>query len=477
MKKLFLVAALCLGLLAPASAVVQGTQVGNANYTILNTDTVIRTTTAFSTSRTWTLPFAAGSCVGQNCKPFTNELVIIDAASAITSSNTLVLARQSGDTINGAAADLTITTAGVQIVLIPTSPNNWQAYTIGSSGGNVGPLTVTTLTADAIAGGDASLGITGLAAAQGGTVAITGGTSSTASNAGGPVTITGGTPGASGIGGAVTFAGAAGLGGAVGGAATLTAGAGQGTGDGAIAGLVGGASGAGATGAGGVSRVIGGASAATDGAGGAAQLTGGLGKGTGAGGKAQVTGGAAGATGTGGAVELTGGAATAGVGGAVTISAGASAGGTNNGAVVNLVPSAAVSTGVPGTVQVNGNSSLICATFYTQGAPAANTDTVFFVATRPLFLVSASQVHSVAAGGTSTAQITKDTSTDAPGAGTDLLSAAFNLNATANTVQTGSLIATVASKTFAAGDRLAVDFADAVQSSAGIAITACFAPL
>ena len=449
MKKLRLflqavvVAALVSWQIVPALSVVQGTQVGNANYTILSTDTVLRTTVAFSTSRTWTLPFAAASCVGQNCKPFANQLTIIDSASAITSSNTLVIARQTGDTINGAAADLTITTAGVQIVLIPTSANNWQAYTIGSSGGNVGPLTVTTLTADAIAGGDASLGVTGLAAAQGGAIVVTGGTSSTAGNVGGVVQIVGGTSGATSAGAAVSMTGA-----------------------------VGGAT----SGAGGKASVTGGAGTAGNSAGGAAELIGGAGQGSAAGGAVTITSGAGGTTGLAGAINIAVGSVASANGETVTISAGNGAGGTNAGGDVNLVPGDAVSTGIPGTVKVNGNASLMCATYVMNTTPAA-TDAVFFVATRPLILMTASQIHSVAAGGASTLQIVKDTSTNAPGAGTDLLTAAFDLNATANTVQAGSLTTTVATKTFAAGDRLSVDYADAVQASAGVVVTACFAPL
>ena len=61
-----------------------------------------------------------------------------------------------------------------------------------------------------ITGTDASLGIAGLASAQGGAVALVGGTSSTAGNAGGAVTIVGGTPGVTGVGGAVTLTGGAG---------------------------------------------------------------------------------------------------------------------------------------------------------------------------------------------------------------------------------------------------------------------------
>lgn len=63
------------------------------------------------------------------------------------------------------------------------------------------------MTASDITGSDASLAITGLGAAQGGAVPITGGTSSTAGNAGGAVSLTGGTPGATGVGGASTVAG------------------------------------------------------------------------------------------------------------------------------------------------------------------------------------------------------------------------------------------------------------------------------
>lgn len=61
-----------------------------------------------------------------------------------------------------------------------------------------------------LTGTDASLGIIGLAAAQGGAIAIVGGESSTAGNAGGAVTVTGGTPGATGVGGAASVTGGAG---------------------------------------------------------------------------------------------------------------------------------------------------------------------------------------------------------------------------------------------------------------------------
>lgn len=131
-----------------------------------------------------------------------------------------------------------------------------------------------------------------------------------------------------------------------------------------------------------------------------------------------------------------------------------------------------------GRVTVNGDSNLMCASLVIYGAPAAATDTAFYVATRPLLLISASEVHAVAAGGTSTAIITKDTGTTAPGAGTSLhASGSFNLNGTANTVQNAVITATTATKTFAAGDRLSIKFANAIQASSGITVTACFAPI
>ncbi len=120
------------------------------------------------------------------------------------------------------------------------------------------------------------------------------------------------------------------------------------------------------------------------------------------------------------------------------------------------------------------------ATYYFTGTPAA-TDTAFFVATRAYRVVAISEVHSVAAGGASVLQVTKDTSTNAPGAGTDLLTnntnGGFDLNATANTPQVGTLTATAASLELAAGDRLSVDFAQAIQSSAGVLVTVEMVPI
>lgn len=128
------------------------------------------------------------------------------------------------------------------------------------------------------------------------------------------------------------------------------------------------------------------------------------------------------------------------------------------------------------------NTGEICPTFYIVGAPATGaSDATFFIANRAYRVISARETHGVAAGGASVVQITKDTGTQAPGGGTDLLTnntnTGFDLNATANTVQVGTLTSTVASLNLAVGDRLGVDFANAIQSSSSIAITVCLAPL
>jgi len=146
----------------------------------------------------------------------------------------------------------------------------------------------------------------------------------------------------------------------------------------------------------------------------------------------------------------------------------------------------------PGFISPNGNqlnkivdiinTGEICPTFYIVGAPTTGaTDSTFFIANRAYRVISARETHGAAAGGASVIQVTKDTGTNAPGAGTDLLtnntSTGFDLNATANTVQTGTFVTTAGALNLAVGDRLGVDFANAIQSSSSIAITVCLAPL
>lgn len=135
-KKLALALGLFAALAFPAAAVVTTTSVNNAAYTILATDTVVATgSTAFTASRTWTLPSAGATCIGQGCG---NALQLIDVGRAVSVAFPLVVAPASGETINGASTSLTITGAGTRVVLIPTSGSNWLAVMDGATQPGVG---------------------------------------------------------------------------------------------------------------------------------------------------------------------------------------------------------------------------------------------------------------------------------------------------------------------------------------------------
>lgn len=111
------------------------------------------------------------------------------------------------------------------------------------------------------------------------------------------------------------------------------------------------------------------------------------------------------------------------------------------------------------------------------GAAALLVDQSFFIANRAYQVVAVKEVHTTAetTAATLRAQVTKDTGTAAPGAGADLLTnntnAGFDLKATANTVQSGTLTATAADLQLAAGDRLSADFSAAATEGAGVTIT------
>lgn len=313
------------------------------------------------------------------------------------------------------------------------------------------------VTADDITGSDSSLGIAGLAAAQGGTIALVGGTSSTSGNAGGPITLTGGTPGVTGVGGAITLTGGAG---------------GATSGNGGAVSTVGGA-GTNGNGVGGSNASTGGAGQGS-GAGGAASLIGGAGGATGAGGAITITSGAGGGTsGAAGAVNIAVGSATSANGSSVTITAGNGAGGTNAGGHVNLVPGTAVSTGIPGEFRVNGDANMI---HVTDSLSATDASRAIYVATRAMILKSVKEFHSTAST-SGTLTVEKLTGTTAAGSGTALLTGTISLAGTANTVLSGTLISTIASLTFAAGDRLGVVIAGTMTNLANCKVVCGFAPL
>ena len=101
-------------------------------------------------------------------------------------------------------------------------------------------------------------------------------------------------------------------------------------------------------------------------------------------------------------------------------------------------------------------------------------DRQFFLAHAACQVVAAYEIHAVAGNdaGAVNLQLVKDTGTNAPGAGTDLLTnntnAGFDLKGTAQTMQTGTLTGTTASLQLAAGNRLSADFAGTVTTLSGL---------
>jgi len=114
---------------------------------------------------------------------------------------------------------------------------------------------------------------------------------------------------------------------------------------------------------------------------------------------------------------------------------------------------------------------------------ADQVDQAFFIADRAYQVVGITEIHAVAGndGSAVNMQVTKDTGTNAPGAGADLLTnntnAGFNMKGTANTLQTGTLTATAADLVMAAGDRLSVDFAGNVATLAGTVVSVVLKPV
>jgi hypothetical protein len=101
-------------------------------------------------------------------------------------------------------------------------------------------------------------------------------------------------------------------------------------------------------------------------------------------------------------------------------------------------------------------------------------DEAFFLTNRDLEAWDGRQIHGVAAGGASVAQLTHESGTTASGGGTDLLGTTFDLNATAQTVQGAAFITTAAAKaalSLNAGDRVAIDYAQTEQALLGVCVT------
>ena len=110
-------------------------------------------------------------------------------------------------------------------------------------------------------------------------------------------------------------------------------------------------------------------------------------------------------------------------------------------------------------------------------------DQAVFIADRAYVVERIDYIHSTAGTDASAVnvQVKKCTGTQAPDAGTNLLtnntSAGFNCKAAINTVQNGTLTATAATKTLAAGNRLSLDFTGTTTALAGVTVSIVLRPL
>lgn len=107
----------------------------------------------------------------------------------------------------------------------------------------------------------------------------------------------------------------------------------------------------------------------------------------------------------------------------------------------------------------------------TDAATAANYGT-FFTANESCIVVAVTEVHGTLGTdvGAVTLQLEKLTGTTAPDSGTTLLSSAFNLKATINTVQYGSLVAT-GETILSRGDRLCLKDSGTLTAVANVQVT------
>lgn len=123
--------------------------------------------------------------------------------------------------------------------------------------------------------------------------------------------------------------------------------------------------------------------------------------------------------------------------------------------------------------------------FYLKAAGALVTQTLL-IADRPMVITGILESHGTAetATGTATLAIFKDTGINAPGGGATTMTNTINLKGTANTVQTGTLLAVTADGepnagiVLATGDRLSIVVGGTatITALAGVSLTVYFAP-
>jgi hypothetical protein len=114
------------------------------------------------------------------------------------------------------------------------------------------------------------------------------------------------------------------------------------------------------------------------------------------------------------------------------------------------------------------NESILTRLPLSERINTANADRTIFIADAAYEVVGIREAHSVVGGAAHTVTVEKLTGTQAPGAGAVLLTAALSTTGTINTVASGTLVATTATRFLAAGDRLAIRTAGTVGSLEGV---------
>lgn len=116
---------------------------------------------------------------------------------------------------------------------------------------------------------------------------------------------------------------------------------------------------------------------------------------------------------------------------------------------------------------------------YSQPVNADVADGVFYVANRPWRVAAVRTIFSTAGNdaGAVNVMVKKQTGTQAPDAGVNVLSASVDLKGTANTVVASTLTSTAADKELAVGDRLSADFTGVLTALAGLCISVDLIPI
>jgi hypothetical protein len=121
---------------------------------------------------------------------------------------------------------------------------------------------------------------------------------------------------------------------------------------------------------------------------------------------------------------------------------------------------------------IAGRTQTVCHTIYGTGAATGTNYGVFFVARQACYLSYFQEVHQTAGSDGSAVTVTPEklTGTTALDSGVEMLATALSLKATANTVQTGTLTATLANRNLAAGDRVALKDAGTLTAVANVTV-------